>query len=311
MIIPAPDTTAFTNAFELLIQVPAAFIEAFNEAMGSGGGKGGKKKKKKGKGGGTGLIIPAPDSTQFIQGMTDALQVVVDFTSTFLEIMGVVVEGFSAGGQAAEEFAGVVDGAMSNADSAASSAASSIEGSMSTIADSAASAQDAVEQLGGAINSLPSSKNITIHVGISGPGVKYLAEGFHGVIDKATLLIVGEAGPERVDVGPAGGKATGLFMDRNLNVNPIMSSSEKAGIMGARKPGTDPLIQILRAKKRMDKDEIKELVEAMIDRIKGRVEAGKRDGEGSLSREIKKFTIPIQLNWGKDVVMRERRISRD
>jgi hypothetical protein len=308
MVIPAPNTDAFTQAFELLIQVPALFIEAFNEAMGSGGGGGGKKKKKKGKGGGgSGLIIPAPDSTQFVQGMTDALQVVVDFTSTFLEIMGVVVEGFSAGGQAAEEFSGVVDGAMSNADSAASSAASSIEGSMSTIADSAASAQDAVEQLGSAINGLPSSKNITIHVGISGPGVKYLAEGFHGIIDKPTLLIVGEAGPERVDVGQAGGKASGLFMDRNLNVNPIMSSSEKTGIMGPRQQEKDALVQILSRKKKMDRDDIKELVEAMIDRMRGRIDASKRGAAGDMSREIKKFIIPVQLNWGKDVVMREIR----
>jgi hypothetical protein len=308
MIIPAPNTDAFTAAFELLIQVPAAFIEAFNEAMGSGGGGGGKKKKKKGKGGGgTGLIIPAPDSTQFVQGMTDAAQVAVDFTSTFLEIMSVVVDGFAAGGQGAEEFASTFDSAMSDADSAASSAASSIEGSMSTIADSAASAQDAVEQLGSAIDGLPSSKNINIHVGISGPGVKYLAEGFHGIIDKPTLLIVGEAGPERVDVGQAGGKASGLFMDRNLNVNPIMSSSEKTGIMGPRQQEKDALVQILSRKKKMDRDDIKELVEAMIDRMRGRIDASKRGAAGDMSREIKKFIIPVTLNWGKDVVMREIR----
>src|SRR4029077_11520522 len=131
--------------------------------------------------------------------------------------------------------------------------------------------------------------NITIHVGISGPGVKYLAEGFHGIIDKPTLLIVGEAGPERVDVGQAGGKASGLFMDRNLNVNPIMSTSEKTGIMGPRQQEKDALVQILSRKKKMDRDEITELIDAMMNRMRGRLEAGKRGAAGDMSREIKKF----------------------
>lgn len=79
-----------------------------------------------------------------------------------------------------------------------------------------------------AVNSLKSAiaglKDKTVHVGLTGPGVKFLAQGYHGVVDKPTLMMVGEAGPERVDVSPAvGSKATGLQFEnaRNVKVEPV------------------------------------------------------------------------------------------
>lgn len=62
-----------------------------------------------------------------------------------------------------------------------------------------ASIQHAVDNLHG--------KSISVSVGLTGPGVAFLAEGFHGFISKPTMLMVGEAGPERVDVSPLGAAA--------------------------------------------------------------------------------------------------------
>jgi hypothetical protein len=309
IVIPAPDSSEFVDAMNTLLLVPQDFIDRFNSAMGSGGGGGGgkKKKKRKGGGGGGGLVIPAPNAEEFVNGMNEALNIATSFGQEFESIMGTVTEGLATAAESAATFAEDFDSAMSDAISAGASAATDLESSFGEIGSAASSAASEVDALGSAIEGLPSSKNITIHVGISGPGVKYLAEGYHGIIDKPTLLIVGEAGPERIDVGPAGGKASGLFMDRNLNVNPIMSTSEKAGIMDARRGpvSADPLFQMLR-KQKLERDDVKELIEAFMDRVKGRVDAARRDAHGRAG-EIKKFVIPVQLNWGKDVVMREIR----
>lgn len=81
--------------------------------------------------------------------------------------------------------------------------------------------QTAVENLQSAISNL---KSKTVHIGLTGPGVKFLAHGFHGVVDKPTLMVVGEAGAEKVDVSPiTGGKATGLQFEntRNVKVEPV------------------------------------------------------------------------------------------
>src|SRR4029078_5669717 len=107
---------------------------------------------------------------------------------------------------------------------AASDASGDIVSSFEDIQSSAEDAQSAVEDLQSAIDHLK-GKSITIHVGISGAGVKYLATGYHGVINEPTILVVGEAGAERVDVSPSNQAPTGLLSDRNVNINPVFTQS--------------------------------------------------------------------------------------
>jgi TP901 family phage tail tape measure protein len=62
-----------------------------------------------------------------------------------------------------------------------------------------------------AINSIPTSKHVTISLSTIGPDPITLSilkgqHGFHGVVDRPTLMLVGEGGrPERVDITPGGG----------------------------------------------------------------------------------------------------------
>jgi hypothetical protein len=193
-LIPAPDITEFISGMDTASAVAAGFIETFNTAMGGGGGK--KKKKS------SGLIIAAPDASLFEEG----LSVGIDLTNEF-------VGDFTSG---------MTD--VSN------SAQDSIDDIISNMQDLQASVEDAIDVIDELQNGLDNlkSKNITVHVGLSGPGVKFLATGYHGVVDKPTLMIVGEAGPERVDVSPSGGSpVTGLTMDRNVNISPVFSQSAK------------------------------------------------------------------------------------
>jgi methyl-accepting chemotaxis protein len=65
------------------------------------------------------------------------------------------------------------------------------------------------------------SANVNVHVGVTGPGVKFLATGIHGVVNKPTLFMAGEAGSERIDVSPVGGKGAGLTYDKQVDIRPI------------------------------------------------------------------------------------------
>src|SRR4030095_15349007 len=92
-------------------------------------------------------------------------------------------------------------------------------------------ALSAVGKVAQRINDL-SKLNPTVNVGISGPGAKYVghAKGYHGMVDEPTLMMVGEKGPERVDVTPqkdigtrTGGAASGQII---VNLTNIISDKE-------------------------------------------------------------------------------------
>lgn len=59
------------------------------------------------------------------------------------------------------------------------------------------------------------------------------AQGYHGVLNKPTTILAGEAGPERVDISPMGGTATGgsghgqTVMHFNINVSTPDTGSMK------------------------------------------------------------------------------------
>jgi hypothetical protein len=80
---------------------------------------------------------------------------------------------------------------------------------------------DAMSKINSVKNGLSGikDKNISVRVGLSGPGVHLLAHGMHGVVDKPTLFLAGEAGPEKVDVSPTTGPPEALELDRQVLVN--------------------------------------------------------------------------------------------
>src|SRR6185436_6012150 len=117
-------------------------------------------------------------------------------------------------------------------------------------------AQSAAKGIISALNKIPKTVNVTVHVGVSGPGVKFLAGGYHGVVDKPTLMVVGEAGPERVDVSKTGGAATGLSMDRTMNITPDVPRHSMLG------GGTgDTIVQVFLDGKRVQGEIAKILIE--------------------------------------------------
>jgi len=79
-----------------------------------------------------------------------------------------------------------------------------LRGNLSSVGSAAGSAASSVRSLASAIDSLH-SKSITVNVGLTGPGVGFLQHGYHGVVSGPHLFVIGEAGPERVDVSPMGG----------------------------------------------------------------------------------------------------------
>jgi phage-related protein len=85
-----------------------------------------------------------------------------------------------------------------------------------------ANAKSAAKGIISALNKIPRRINVTVHVGVEGPGVKFMAKGFHGTVSTPTLMMVGEAGPERVDISKTGSAGTGLVMDRGLNLTPSL-----------------------------------------------------------------------------------------
>lgn len=98
--------------------------------------------------------------------------------------------------------------------------------------------ETAVHNLQSAINSLH-SKTITVKANVSGPGVKFLAEGFHGVVDKPTLFIAGEAGPERIDVSKAPGAVPSGTneVERQFRITPVLTDqSSKTQIFARNVP---------------------------------------------------------------------------
>jgi hypothetical protein len=193
--IPAPDATDFTEAMNTLLLVPADFVNRFNSAMSGGGGDEEDK-------GSSGLIIPAPAAEEFANGLNEGIDLANQFVSDFTE-------------------------GMTDITNSAQDAIDNIVDNMQDLQASVEDSIDVIDELQNGLDNLK-SKNITVHVGLSGPGVKFLATGYHGVVDKPTLMIVGEAGPERVDVSPSGGApVTGLQMDRNVNINPVFSQSAK------------------------------------------------------------------------------------
>lgn len=79
------------------------------------------------------------------------------------------------------------------------------------------------------INSIH-GKSVTINVGVSGPGVRYMASGFHGVVNSPTLAMMGEKGAERVDVTPlAGGRRRS---------NEVIEKTVNLGVGGRGSGGT-------------------------------------------------------------------------
>jgi len=95
----------------------------------------------------------------------------------------------------------------------------------------------AIDVVAKRINSLSGiNPSVNVHVGVTGPGVKFLAEGMHGVVTKPTLFMAGEAGPERIDVSPTSGKTgQGLTLDRNVKVRPTGTIAQRdSGPSGAR-----------------------------------------------------------------------------
>jgi hypothetical protein len=88
----------------------------------------------------------------------------------------------------------------------------------------------AVDAVAKRINSLSGiDAKVNVHVGVTGPGVKFLAEGMHGVVTKPTLFMAGEAGPERIDVSPTSGQGQGLTLDRNIKVKPTGTVRRDSG----------------------------------------------------------------------------------
>jgi len=140
------------------------------------------------------------------------------------------------------------------------------QGVMNNIRAAALSAAAAVRSIGTAVASLPSSKtisititggalgaihaiqsavdslhgkSITVSVGLTGPGVGFLQHGYHGVVASPHLFMVGEAGPERVDVSPVAGAGAGPVtptFDRTVNLIPSLQGGGRgagAGVGGS------------------------------------------------------------------------------
>jgi hypothetical protein len=66
-------------------------------------------------------------------------------------------------------------------------------------------------------------------------GFKFWAEGFHGVVQRPTLALIGERGPERVDVGPVGSRGGGGETNLTFNIyaydNSTMASTVRQQIV--------------------------------------------------------------------------------
>ena len=228
LVIPAPNMDEFITGMDFADQITLGFITTFNSAMG-GGGTGGGKKKKKG-----GLVIPAPNSDEFVQGIADMTDITLTFVDDFTQGMQDAADAATSAADTIQsanddnassfdDLTSTVEDDFSAMADAASNAADDITSSFDDIGSAADDARSAVEDLQSSIDHLK-GKTINIKVNISGAGVKYLAEGFHGVVNEPTLLVVGEAGPERVDVQPSFVTPSSL-QSRDVNINPIFSQS--------------------------------------------------------------------------------------
>jgi len=92
-----------------------------------------------------------------------------------------------------------------------------------TITANTSQAMSAIHSVQSAVDNLH-GKSITVSVGLTGPGVGFLQHGFHGVVSSPHLFMIGEAGPERVDVSPipSGHPTETPTFDRTVNLIPAL-----------------------------------------------------------------------------------------
>jgi hypothetical protein len=216
--VPPPDDEEFTNAMNTLLEIPSDFVNRWNESFSES------------------FTIPAPDVEDFADAMNTLLDVPADFIERWNELFDefmlpppddeLFADALNAGIDLTNQFLEDFESAMADSIEAAESARDDIQNSFNDIQTAAEDATSAVEDLQNAIDDLK-SKKITVEVDATGDGLKFLAKGFHGIVNKPTVMIVGEAGAEQVDVTPTNAAPTGLNSDRNLNIIPIMSQSLK------------------------------------------------------------------------------------
>jgi hypothetical protein len=248
LIIPAPITAPFVTGIGVISTTVAAVIKDISVLQ-------------------TAVAIPAPDTTAFDDAFTqsaadavtelDSIRAFVadDLTTGFSQfddfVSGDVTDMFSQfatdSNDSLQEIVDFLNDDLTTAfedlQSTAESVAEGVAGAMDDIGAAAASAEGEVQSLIDAINNIPTRVDITIFVGLEGPGVAFLAGGYHGIVDKPTLLVVGEAGAERVDVSPATGPASdNLFIQGNDSrtgiTNPLLQKD--SGPIGMPLPYTQP-----------------------------------------------------------------------
>ncbi|HEY1248035.1 MAG TPA: hypothetical protein VGE97_03505 [Nitrososphaera sp.] len=231
IIVPAPNTEAFVTAFNNINTPLAGFQNAKTILE-------------------TPIVLPAPDTSAFTDAFSTLASDVIaslDEIRTFVEddlttalsdlvetATGDIADGIDEAAQTMiDSLQEVVDfltddmaTAFEDMQSAAESAAEGAASAMDDIISAAEEATSAVEDITNALNNIPTRVDVTVFVGLEGPGVAFLAGGYHGIVDEPTLLVVGEAGAERVDVSPATGPASPLFIEgeggRTGVTNPLL-----------------------------------------------------------------------------------------
>jgi hypothetical protein len=195
------------------------------------------------------LQIPGPDTSEFMDAMDtvqvaaqDSQEALANLANEGSNSMAMLAKasskqmnGFENNlGKGAEASFGLQDELANLANEGSSSLSALAKASskqMNGFVNNVEEGTQAVEDLQSAIDDLH-SKKITVEVDATGDGLKFLAKGFHGIVNKPTVMIVGEAGAEQVDVTPTNAAPTGLTADRNLNIVPVMSQSLKQNMGG-------------------------------------------------------------------------------